>query len=92
MSIIVNKVNYELLKILSECRAAADDDKEGFNFLPYIKRITDISELAIVDREAELPKFKPSLSASKDENNMVQLGYNCCRQDMAGWVKEIKDV
>ena len=39
-----------------------------------------------VDRE--LPKFKLVLSASMGENSMVQLGYNCNRQDMlkAGYV------
>ena len=39
-------------------------------------------DLALIDRDKKLPTFKPVLSASKEENNMVMLGFNCGRQDM----------
>ena len=40
----------------------------------------------------EVPIFKPVLSAAKEQNDMVQLGYNCNRGDMlkAGYRQLVK--
>ena len=71
------------------------DNHSEYNELYYLRSAKELlsghPDLALIDREAEKPKnwkvFKRVLTASKEDNDLVQLGYNCHRQDIlsADW-------
>ncbi len=83
MSEIRDRVNFKLLLILDACKSAKEE--EGFDFSPYIKHITDIPELAVVDREAELPSDPFTIRVCCET-----YARSCRRLLKAGYVKEIK--
>ncbi len=64
------------------------------------KKILSIPELAIVDREAELPKrmtreaIPGDMARSMELNKNINFGYEQAQQDMrkAGWIREIKEI
>jgi len=39
-------------------------------------------DLALIDRKRKFPTLRHPLTTPKEENNMVQLGYGMCRQDI----------
>jgi len=76
--------------MLSNSEIAEFLDKEAM-MQSGIEQILSIPELAVVDREAELPK-NPYLSRGMMKSYQYS-GYEKAQQDMlkAGWVKEIKN-
>ncbi len=55
----------------------------------WVRKVLELSELAIVDREAELPKRPEKIIWEQYHKDI----YNRAQQDMlkAGYVKEVKD-
>lgn len=82
MSEIVEKVKNRLWDIINPMGICASDD-----LLIVINEILSIPELAIVDREAILPRIK----AVKDEDADYAKGADDMREviRMTGWVKEV---
>ena len=92
MSEIRDKVKQEI-KLRIRQRSATDDWMlEGI-----VNSILSIPEIAVVDREAELPENpfpKPRLNNPSSANLARYYSYQRAQQDMLenSWVKEIKDV
>lgn len=94
MSELRDKTEKRLLDIISDARLTAyQDGKAGHTAfrignLDFQSQILSIPELAVVDREAELP----DTPCKRDGYAVYWRCYQLAQQDMkeAGWVKEVK--